>query len=227
MEIMAWSDILVITVVLIFTLIGLKTGFVLTLYRFVSMILSFWVALQLYPILSKLLIGTPAFGWLKNAIIGPVSEKLAVLKTCTLQKGIEQLGLPQFMGDWIKENNPGIEGAKIVKDISDMIASTMAQIVLKIVAIFIVFIAAFLILLILKGLLKFIVKLPIIKQIDKLAGFLIGAVTGMLIAYLICAAIVIFGNSLSTGIQKDIDNSYVAKYFVKNNYIVNVLSTNK
>ena len=227
MDLIAWSDILVIVVVLVFTLIGFKTGFVLTLYRFVSMILSFWVALQLYPILSKFMIATPAFNWLKDSIVGPVSDKLGVLKTCTLQTGIEQLGLPSFMGGWIKENNPGIEGAKIVKDIADMIATTMAEIVLKIIAVFLVFIIAFLILLAVKGILKFLVKLPIIKQIDKLAGILIGAVTGMLITYLICAGIIIFGTSLSTGIQKDIDKSYVAKYFVKNNYIVNILSTNK
>jgi len=221
------SDILVIGIILIFTFIGFKTGFILTLYRFVSMILSFWIALQLYPIVSKFLITTPIFGWLKNMINGPVHDKLNGVKSLTLQSGIDQLGVPSFMGDWIKGNNPGEKTAKLVNDVSQMISTTLAEIAIKIFSVILVFILAFFLLLIIKNLLKLLVKMPIIKQLDKVAGTLIGVLTGLIVAYLVCAAIIVFGNSLSTGIQKDVDQSFIAKYFVKDNYIVNVLSKNK
>ncbi|MEI6602465.1 MAG: CvpA family protein [Clostridia bacterium] len=224
---MGWSDLLVIVVILIFALIGFKTGFVLTLYRLVSMLLSFWIALQLYPIVSKFLIGTPVFDWVKGAILGPVNEKLSGFKTLTLQKGIEQLGLPSFMGDWVQGSQQGGNSAKVVADIGNMIATALAELSMKILAVLLVFILAFFLLLIIKNLLKVLVKLPIIKQIDKIAGVIFGALTGMLVAYLLCAGIIIFGNSLSSGIQKDVDKSLIAKYFVKDNYIVTVLSKTK
>jgi len=221
---MAWTDLLVVGIILIFTFIGFKTGLVLTLFRFVSMILSFFIAMQLYPILSKFLIGTPVFTWIRDAIAGPVKEKLGVLKSGTIQAGLDKLGIPQFVGNLIKNNFSDNTSNKIVKDVGSAISNVLAEFAIKILAIVLVFVLVFIILQLFKIVLKQIVKLPVIKQVDRIAGSAFGILTGCLIAYLVCAVILIFGNSLATGMQKDVDKSLLSKYFVKNNYIVGLLN---
>ncbi|MEI6131699.1 MAG: CvpA family protein [Bacillota bacterium] len=221
---MIWSDFLVIIVILIFAIIGFKTGLVMTLYRFAAMIISFWLALQLHPVVTKFLMGTPVYNVIKDSIHSPISSKISGVSSISLKDGMSKLGLPDFLTSWIGGNNSGLDVKDAAADVVNKITVSLSEIAVKIIAVIVVFILAFIVLLIAKRFLKALVKLPVIKQFDKLLGTLIGALSGVIVAYLLCAAIIIFGNSLSTGIQKDVDKSFVSKYFIKDNFVVSILS---
>ena len=73
-----------------------------------------------------------------------------------------------------------------------------------------------------KFVLQGIAKLPVFKQIDKLGGFALGAVEGLLTVYIVGAVLMLFSAApYFKPVFESIEASIVAKFFYQNNFIIN------
>ena len=76
--------------------------------------------------------------------------------------------------------------------------------------------------------LKGITKLPVVKQIDKLGGFALGAVEGLLTVYIVFAILMLFNSSPSfRNVYETIEASKIARFFYENNFIVDFMFPGK
>ena len=66
---MNWSDIAVIAIIGVFALIGMKKGFVMSLFKLLSFFICIYASIKFYPVLSDAIKNTPVYATIKDYII--------------------------------------------------------------------------------------------------------------------------------------------------------------
>lgn len=225
----AWSDVALVVIVAFFLFLGFRKGFVRTIIRLGSSILSFVVALFLYPLVSAFLKTTPLLSWVSQAISPIISShmqsSIGNVPTVSIDFSLNKMGYAGFIQDWITQ---GItETSKLFNwdIVLQKISVGIAGIVIDVFALLLVYIIVKFGLYFIRALLTNIAKLPVIKQVDKLAGGIVGLINGILMVYLI-AALVFLASSVTPmpEVKKDINASSLAKYMYTNNFIVNLIA---
>lgn len=211
---MKWlADIVVVAMIAGFGFIGLSKGFVRSVFKMGAFIVSGWIAIKFYPKVSVLLQGTSVYLNLKERIINNPALQGIGNTAQSMQEGIGKLPIPDFLKNLLG----GIGGV-------EQLGASLAELIANIVSVILIFIVARLAFMIIYAILEKIVKLPVLKQIDKIGGFLVGAVQGVLIVYLLFAVLMIFMSSPQfNGIYEAINNSIIAKYLYEHNFIVKLI----
>jgi len=221
---MNWTDIAVLIIIVVFTFIGLKNGFLYSVFRLLSYILSVIFAIKFYPILSSMLLKTAIYTNVKTAIINGIikqqSVSVSAIKEKSAQTLVDGLKLPGFIKDSIIENvaKKDIFG---VQKILDAIGSEIATLVINILSVVLIYVIIRLALVFARVIIKTIAKLPVFKQLDKTGGLVLGAIEGIFIVYILCAVLILFSAfpKFSSTID-NIESSQFANYFYQNNFIV-------
>ncbi|MDD4494215.1 MAG: CvpA family protein, partial [Eubacteriales bacterium] len=103
----------------------------------------------------------------------------------------------------------------------DQISTQLANLVCDIISVILLFIAARLAFILLKFVVKGIAKLPVFKQLDKIGGFALGAVEGLLTVYILLAVLTMTSaNPKMEKVFKAVDNSLIGHSMYQNNFIV-------
>lgn len=221
---MNWTDIAVLIIIVVFTFIGLKNGFLYSVFRLLSYILSVIFAIKFYPILSGMLLKTAIYTNVKTAIINGVikqqSVSVSAIKEKSAQTLVDGLKLPGFIKDSIIENvaKKDIFG---VQKILDAIGSEIATLVINILSVVLIYVIIRIALVFARVIIKTIARLPVFKQLDKTGGLVLGAIEGIFIVYILCAVLILFSAfpKFSSTIDS-IEGSQFANYFYQNNFIV-------
>ena len=225
---MNWTDIAVFIIIAAFTVIGLKNGFLYSVFRLLSYILSVIFAIKFYPVLSGMLQKTVLYTNIKTAVIKGIvkqqTENISAIKDRTAQSIVDGLKLPGFIKDSILENITGKDIFGLQK-IMDAIGSEIAMLVINILSVILIYVIIRIALVFARVIIKTISRLPVFKQLDKTGGFVLGAIEGVLVVYIICAVLILFSAfpKFSTTID-DLENSQFANYFYQNNFIVSWIS---
>jgi uncharacterized membrane protein required for colicin V production len=223
---MNWTDITVLIVIAVFTFIGLKNGFLYTVFRLFSYILSVIFAIKFYPVLSDMLQKTAIYGSIKAAVIKGIvgSEDLSAFKDGTTQTIVDGLKLPQFLKTSLVESitKKGISG---VQKIIDSVGSEIAALAINILSVILIYLIIRIALVFTRTLIKTISKLPVFRLLDKTGGLILGAVEGILVLYILCAILILCSAFPKfEPVIDSIENSMYANYFYQNNFIVGWIS---
>ena len=121
----------------------------------------------------------------------------------------------QYEG-WLSDSSENVREkmiAAIINPIVDLLASGITLLVLFLVCYFAIKLATYL--------LDKICKLPLLKQANKALGFVMGAINGLVLVYILSAAVVLLIPYLKTkGIEIDPASSFVFKLFADETNIV-------
>ncbi|MBQ3226215.1 MAG: CvpA family protein [Clostridia bacterium] len=200
------ADIILIAVIVLFVWLGIRKGFVKTVFGLCSIVISIALALSLHPMVSDMLEQSPVNGFVHEQVLGMLPEGEVT----------ENLALPGFLQDSVSEAEAQTK---------DAIASGIASVALKIISMILVFILVQLILWILSLTLNLITKLPVIHGFNKLLGGVVGAVSGILVVYLVLGLLT-FTTALNktTAVSEVVEDSLVASSMYENNLLFTALA---
>lgn len=225
---MNWTDIAVLVIIVLFMIIGLKNGFLYSVFRLLSYALSVIFAIKFYPVLSSMLQETIIYTNIKTAIVKGIlkqqSDNVSAIKESTAQTIVDGLKLPGFIKDSILKNvaEKDIFG---IQKILDTVGSELALLVINILSVILIYIIIRFALVFARAIIKTIAKIPVFKQLDKTGGLILGTLEGFLVVYILCAVLILF--SAFPKFASTIDNiegSQFANYFYQNNFIVSWMS---
>lgn len=225
---MNWTDIAAIIIILVFTVIGIRSGFLYSVFRLVSYLLSVIFAIKFYPVLSNMLKNTVLYTSIKDAVIKGIIRQQeanpAGLEGSTADSIVVGLKVPGFIKEAILENiiKKDILG---IQKILDAIGSEIAMLVLNILSVILIYLIIRFGLVFARVIIKAIASLPVFKQLDKTGGLVLGALEGVLVVYILCAVLILFSAfpKFSSTIDS-IEDSQFANYFYQNNFIVGWLN---
>ncbi|AEV67352.1 CvpA family protein [Acetivibrio clariflavus] len=227
---MNWSDLLVIAIIAFFGFVGIKNGFIYSIFKLVSFFVASIVSVKFYPFLSNIIDKTVVFtkiksGILKNLLLQKDVQADIVNQGAQRAAGsvVDGLELPGFLKEAIKGQlaKENVANLLDLSAIMDKISDVLAHIVVDILSLLILYIVVRIALIFLRFVLQGIAKLPVFKQMDKLGGFAFGAVEGLLTVYIIFAFMMLFISSPAfKGFFDSVETSVIAKFFYQNNIIV-------
>lgn len=230
---MTTADFIIIGIILVFILIGVKNGFLYSLYKFASYIMSIFIAVKLAKPVAGWFRGTGIYDGINNSV-----EKL-LLKTNISFDGVRDPSNIESIKEAVKDI-PFPENIKeiIAESISsgtETTANLMNSFVDKISFFILVILCAVLLFVVLKilfWLLGFLVKglteIPILKQVDRIAGLIIGALLGAGMVYVICLLLTYTVTFEKFGfIYDNINDGVIAPFFYNNNILAQLFTLGK
>ncbi len=225
---MNWADFTVLIIIAVFTFIGLKNGFLYSVFRLLSYILSVIFAVKFYPVLSGILQKTVLYDSVKMSVIKGLMKQqgqtISNAKETAAQSVVEGLKLPGFLKDSILEH---IQKSNIIdfSGIINAVGNEIASLVMNILSLIIIYALIRFGLVFAKVIIKTIARVPVFRQLDKTGGIVLGAIEGILAVYVICAVLVLFSAfpKFSSSIE-EIEKSLFADHFYENNFIVSWIS---
>jgi uncharacterized membrane protein required for colicin V production len=221
---MNWIDILVIAVIAVFAIIGIKNGFVYSIFRLLSLFLSVVISLKFYPVLANLLLKTKLYTVIKQSFLKSLTLQQPSLaagasgqtNANTARTIINHLKVPEFFKETILSRVPNPAELLGISKIMDALSSELAIIIVSVISLIVLFILARIGLTFLRVFLQGIAKLPIFKQVNKLGGFALGAVEGLLSIYIFFTVLMLFNSAPQfKQIHDAIESSTVARFFIR------------
>ncbi len=220
-------DIIVLIFIALSIFMGIRKGFVMSLFDLLGLIVSFFIAKEYYHLINSFLINNTK---LDQKIHEFISEKLVVMikdlgETVSLENifnGFEQLpfDLKMMFNDLI--NNAGGDVVGNTAVLSDKITA----IIMIFISFTIAILFSFLILFIIANAVNAVVKAPVLNLANKVLGGATGIVKSVLILYLIFALAtpLIMFSYKDSKITDKILESTSGEIFYENNIILNYLS---
>ncbi|HEX3029272.1 MAG TPA: CvpA family protein [Clostridia bacterium] len=220
---MNWTDLIVLAVIIGFAIWGMKTGFILSVYRLASYFISILLAIKLYPIVSSVLRKTVLFTNIDNSIYKSLmhQQENREARKVAAKTIVDSLNLPGFIKDSVLGKIVDQAQLMDASIIVHKISHELAGVVVDIISLALLYILVRVILIFARFILKGISKLPVFKQIDKVGGFLLGGVEGLLTVYILFAILTLFRTSDQLkGFFEAVSSSAVANFFYQHNFII-------
>ena len=210
-------DLVLLGVILLCTFLGYKRGLIGVAFKIVSFFIAILVAVVLSgPVSNWIMNNTTIAQNMENAIIDRLVDEKAE------EKEVDKSDInntSQAVVDYINKQTSEVKNAGIRSAAKDITESAI-----RVAVIIILYIVTKIILIFFKAIAKALGELPIIKQFNKLGGTIYGILEGLLITYVILAAL-----SLIAPMVKDatvfelINNSIITRFMYNNNIILNIL----
>lgn len=210
-------DLIILAVILLCTFIGYKRGLIGVVFK----IISFFIAILLAFILSG-----PISNWImENTTIAQNMENAIVEKFIdedveTKEVDKEDINnTSQIVVDYINKQTTEVKNAGI-KSIAKQITETAIRVVVMIA----IYIVTKIILFFFRKFAEALGELPLIKQFNKLGGTIYGILEGLLIVYVILAALSLLAPMINNGsIFEMINASIIGSFMYNYNILLNIL----
>ncbi len=230
---MNWSDFVVVGLIALFAIIGLSKGFIMSVYKLLAFIVCIFLSIKFAPSFAAILEKTAIFDTIKNIIVEnlPLISRQAFASSAAAPAGTEgaqamlgALALPLFMKESLIGNMPSSSDLLNLDLIYNAIGEELTKMVISVLALIVLYIVLRIIMGFIGLLLKGVSNLPVFKQVNKLGGFILGALQGFLTVYIICALLMMFhSNPGFASVFDSINNSLFARSFYENNFIMSML----
>ncbi len=230
---MNWSDFVVVGVIALFAIIGFSKGFIMSVYKLLAFVVCIFLSVKFAPLFAVMLENTAVFDTIKNIIVKnlPHISQEAFASSAAAPAGTEgaqamlgALALPLFIKGSLLENMPSSTELINLDVIYNAIGEELTKMIISVLALIVLYIVLRIITGFLGLLLKGVSQLPVFKQVNKLGGFILGALQGFLAIYIICALLVMFhSNPGFASVFDSIGTSLFAKSFYENNFIISML----
>jgi len=228
--IMNWLVLVVFIVFFLCIAAGIKRGIIKTIYSIGVVAAGLLLSAMLNPIVSNFLHNNNS---IYQTVYQAVEENIAIEgKIKTLQQEtniIEMLPLPETMKKKIKENNnKEIYQAMDVENFKQYIYAYITNMILNTISYLILFIVISVMLFMLARMLDLISKLPVIKQLNKLAGGVAGALQGLLIFWIFTAILTIWANTpWAQNLYGMINESSLLSFLYTHNLLITIVTNIK
>ncbi len=216
-------DIIIIIIIGISVLNGVIRGFIKTLFGLTSLIIALILTWMFTPVISDMVITETSFDEMiseKVVELLSVEELMTInLDTTAAVEKLNELSLPGNIVDSLIENYTPqiIEGLK-ASGIGDYIGSSLSVMAVNALTFIVLFIVISLLLNALATLLDLVARLPVLKQMNRIGGFVIGLLIGVLIIWVGCLALSFAISIQSTSTLSElIESSILGRLFYYNN----------
>ena len=167
---------------------------------------------------------------LVKTLMGMMSTVLSLVISMIIYSPVSKMLYESSIGDNIKlfvrdfmEQRMG-DGAKYI--LTDTLVETSSMLVTNIISFIVVIIISKIAIILISNLLKLATMLPVIKQADMLLGGIVGALSGILVCYIIVGVIKgIAPQGYITTIKESIESSYLAIFLYEKNLVGEILTT--
>ncbi|OOB80547.1 MAG: hypothetical protein BEN19_04315 [Epulopiscium sp. Nuni2H_MBin003] len=222
-------DLILITFVAISGFISYNKGLAMTLYKFISVIASYVVAIIFYPIVANMIklsdLDERLSEWIKTFILN-IDSASGIQTQSTLIKS--QLGfLPEPLLDIvIKNNNKEVYKLFDVTNVVDYSSQFLSEMIVNALAFFLIWVVVRMGLMLFKGGLSFFTSLPVIKTIDRTGGLVLGIAQSIILIWIFCMIIpLLLENPSFVGFNEGFESSILTKWFYNNNLLLNYIAT--
>ena len=217
---MNWTDLIVVAVIAVFALLGLRHGLIHAVFKVFSFFFAVFAAIKFHPVLTNMLKERPVYETIKNSIYKNITKGAEQ----NSEGIVETLKLPDFLKNILIDDMGNFKGTQEYRSVAQAVSEQLAEFVLSIISVVLIYIAARIVLMFLQFLLKGAARLPVIKQMDKIGGFAVGALEGVLTIYVLFAILALFASaSWSENIFVAVEKSWFAEYFYEHNFIINTI----
>lgn len=229
---MNWVDFVVIGLIAVFAFVGLYKGFIMSVYKLAAFVVCIFASIKFSPVLAEIISKTSVYDWIKNAIVKNLpligkkafASSEAVSGTAGAETVLGTLPLPGFFRKSLLGKLPSASELINTEGIVNAIGDELTKMVISVLSLIVLYIVLRVIFAFVGLLLKGISELPLFKQVNKLGGFILGALQGFLTIYILCAILVLFNaNPGFEPIFNDLGTSLFAREFYENNIIINWL----
>lgn len=228
-------DVVIVVSVILFVVLGWKSGFLLKIVDFASSIFGLIASILLARPFSKVL-----DNWFGEAIaekidaymLERISSADILASEGNVRAAFEGMSLPDFIIDWIVNS---ISTEEAMNSILEVITPLVKSLVLLFLAFLVLFFGSMIVFFLLKILAKMVTSIPVIKQVDKFLGAIFGLfkIAVLIFVLLFMLGLVIsvpavnnaIGDFLQVDMQLQSDNFRLSKWLYDNNilkYIINV-----
>ncbi|OGO85712.1 MAG: hypothetical protein A2Y22_04650 [Clostridiales bacterium GWD2_32_59] len=222
---MNWADVAVILIIVASCMIEYKRGFVKSIFKTFSFIVSIFVSWTLHPYVTEFLKNSFVYEWVKGGVRESIFKQSTSGEIVSKEQQteiIDKLNMPDFFKDLIK-NNESIKGNELLNflDFKESVVNFVTNFCIGILAIILVILVTMVILRVASTSLDLVSKIPVIKEINEMFGFLLGLIIGVIEVWLSYIVIIfIFStNSKMSFVFTEINNSVVAKLLYENNLL--------
>jgi uncharacterized membrane protein required for colicin V production len=215
---------IILAILVINAIIGMKVGFVKTVFSLCFMIVAVILTIWINPYVNNFMRGN-------DQISGSISTKVETVLHLENEKEadvsgqteqIEGLSLPQSIKDsLVKNNTADVYEALSVNSFKKYVTTYLSGIIINALAFIITFLVILIALWIVSIALDLISKLPLINQINKTAGLLAGIVHGLVIIWLFCILVTVFGGTeFGQKALQMIGESQFLSFIYNNNFLL-------
>ncbi|WP_054742718.1 CvpA family protein [Cellulosilyticum ruminicola] len=218
-------DLIILGVLLIFAFVGMHRGLIDEIVTLLGSLGALILSFIVYPLINIILKLTPLYTyineWVREKVVtiqfgnGVQSQGQAIVRNFTW--------LPDFMSETlVKNNNPEVYKALGANNIIDYVSISITNIIMSMLALLITW-------LVLKVVLvgsvriigKFVAKLPVISSLNKVGGFGIGIIKGLLTFWVITLVVpCIIAIPSYGGLETLIEGSVLFKWLYENNLVL-------
>lgn len=230
---MVAADYIVIGIIVVFALIGLKSGLIKSFYRVAAFAASIFLSIKMSKPVAGWFVNTSIYEWIKEPIENLIS-KLNINFTGiidpsnaqSIQEAMKALPFPENIKENIAQSlsESGLKATNMMEEFVDKIVFFILVIICAI-GLFIVFrILFWLFGKVIKGIANF----PVIKQLDRISGFILGAAIGLGIVYGVCLLLTYTASfEKLTFIYENINEGVIAPFFYNNNILIGFFNLGK
>jgi len=218
-------DIILIAIILFCAINGMIKGFVKTLFGLTSTIVALVLTLLISPQVSGLIINNTSF----DQMIGEKTVELLEIEDLMGDQDTEleevilsgAINLPGNIIRFLEKNNtPEINDKLEAKGLGDYISGSIATMAVNAFVFLITFLIVSLLLNAIVIVLDILTRLPIVKSMNKLGGFSVGLVVGILIVWVTTMSLsFIISIQATETLSGLIESSIFTKLFYYNNPI--------
>jgi uncharacterized membrane protein required for colicin V production len=225
---MNWLLVVVIAILAVNALIGIRAGFIKTVFSLCSLVVAIILTVWISPVVNNVMKGNDKIYHAISSNVEkalPFSEEEAVAGEPSSL--IEKLHLPQSIKDSLVENN----NEEVYKELSissfrDYVSSYLTGVIINAIAFIITFTVILILLWAICIALDIVSKLPLLNQINKLAGFLAGLVHGLVIVWLLFILLTVFGSSsYGQKAMELIGKSQILSIIYDNNFLLQFITS--
>ena len=188
-------DIIIIGVFFLSVVYGLYHGFIQSVFSLAAGLLSVGAAFLFGPRLAGALLGQPQITATLASFTDAIARvgdfdlagtRVQGLSANVVDTVIKSVSLPEPIAGILRDNLQGevFSGAGL-NTVNDYVSSTIVTVALQVLCFLAVFLAAYLVLSLLLNLLRNVTRFPILKQLDWLAGGVLGLARGAVVCYLL------------------------------------------
>lgn len=191
-------SVIILLVILLFIVRGYRKGFVQMIASMTTLILSLFLVSIATPYISNALKEhTPVYEMIEEKCEELVASGTDQVSTKVEQvKWIENLKVPSFLQEMMKENNNTVSYEKMnVETFGQYISHFLATMILSVISYIVTFIVVMILLKIVVGALGLLTHLPVIHSMNRILGAVMGFLQSLILIWLFLLVVTLFGST--------------------------------
>ena len=224
---MNWLLVIVLIILIGNAVIGMRVGFIKTVFSLVSLILTLILTLWISPVVKDYMNGNEKF---YNGIANKVEKLLPFGEDEIVEEeqpaAIEGLNVPKSIKEGLLKNNTTESYKEMaITGFKQYVSRYLTGVIINSLSFIVTFVAILIILWVIFMALDLISKLPILNQVNKTAGLLAGLAHGLIVVWLFFILLNVFGSSaFGQSVMKLVGENEVLSIIYNNNILLKFIT---